>query len=355
MTYGLGSEDRDLPGFVVLNGGLIPPGGLDCFGSGFLPASYQGSVFKPGEHPRGQHRPGRGHARRSARQARPDPNARRRRRSNASATTTRSNRPSPITNWPSRMQTAVPELMDLDGETAATLRSSTASTTPYRADANLRPPVPAGPAAGRARRAVRRADLPRRRPRPLGPAQQPEEGTRGQRPGRRSADRRAAEGPEVAAACSTRRWSSGRASSAARRWPRAPTAATTTPSASSIWLAGGGDQGRAPSTARRMNTATTPSRTRSRSTTCTPRCSTCWAMDHTRLTFRFGGRDMRLTDVHGSVRPADPGLNVLSPVERPSGDRSRSDFSRTKQYLKDWKFSGPTKVGPTRPIRRGRD
>ncbi|OAI53012.1 sulfatase [Planctomyces sp. SCGC AG-212-M04] len=46
-TYGLGSESNNLPGFVVINGGLIPPGGLDCFGSGFLPASYQGSVFKP--------------------------------------------------------------------------------------------------------------------------------------------------------------------------------------------------------------------------------------------------------------------------------------------------------------------
>lgn len=47
VNYGLGSECRNLPGFVVLNGGLIPPGGLDCFGSGFLPASFQGSVFKP--------------------------------------------------------------------------------------------------------------------------------------------------------------------------------------------------------------------------------------------------------------------------------------------------------------------
>ncbi len=47
VNYGLGSLCRNLPGFVVLNGGLIPPGGLDCFGSGFLPASYQGSVFKP--------------------------------------------------------------------------------------------------------------------------------------------------------------------------------------------------------------------------------------------------------------------------------------------------------------------
>ncbi|WP_145392725.1 DUF1501 domain-containing protein [Stieleria neptunia] len=47
VNYGLGSVCQNLPGFVVINGGLIPPGGLDCFGSGFLPASYQGSVFKP--------------------------------------------------------------------------------------------------------------------------------------------------------------------------------------------------------------------------------------------------------------------------------------------------------------------
>ena len=47
VNYGLGSECKNLPGFVALNGGLIPPGGLDCFGSGFLPASFQGSVFKP--------------------------------------------------------------------------------------------------------------------------------------------------------------------------------------------------------------------------------------------------------------------------------------------------------------------
>ena len=47
VTYGLGSECQDLPAFVVLNGGLIPPGGMDCFNSGFLPAAYQGSIFRP--------------------------------------------------------------------------------------------------------------------------------------------------------------------------------------------------------------------------------------------------------------------------------------------------------------------
>lgn len=51
LGYGLGTENQNLPGFVVLNGGLIPPGGLDCFGSGFLPAAYQGSIFLPKEQP----------------------------------------------------------------------------------------------------------------------------------------------------------------------------------------------------------------------------------------------------------------------------------------------------------------
>jgi hypothetical protein len=51
VSYGLGSENKNLPGFIVLNGGLIPPGGLDNFNSGFLPAAYQGSVFRAGDPP----------------------------------------------------------------------------------------------------------------------------------------------------------------------------------------------------------------------------------------------------------------------------------------------------------------
>jgi hypothetical protein len=51
VGFGLGSECQDLPGFVILNGGLIPPGGMDCFNSGFLPAAYQGSIFNPGNNP----------------------------------------------------------------------------------------------------------------------------------------------------------------------------------------------------------------------------------------------------------------------------------------------------------------
>ena len=45
-TYGLGTSSRDLPGYVVLDGGLIPSGGVDNFASGFLPASYQASIMQ---------------------------------------------------------------------------------------------------------------------------------------------------------------------------------------------------------------------------------------------------------------------------------------------------------------------
>ncbi|MGH9628845.1 MAG: DUF1501 domain-containing protein [Bryobacteraceae bacterium] len=51
VTYGLGSECDNLPGFIVLESGLVPPGGLDLFGSGFLPASHQGTLFRKGKNP----------------------------------------------------------------------------------------------------------------------------------------------------------------------------------------------------------------------------------------------------------------------------------------------------------------
>ncbi len=57
INYGLGSPSVDLPGFIVLNGGLVPPGGLDNFNSGFLPAKFQGSVFRAGSEPVANIRP----------------------------------------------------------------------------------------------------------------------------------------------------------------------------------------------------------------------------------------------------------------------------------------------------------
>ena len=47
LTYGLGSENSDLPGFVVLiSGENNPDGGKSCWSSGFLPTTYQGVEFR---------------------------------------------------------------------------------------------------------------------------------------------------------------------------------------------------------------------------------------------------------------------------------------------------------------------
>jgi hypothetical protein len=52
VTYGIGSEASDLPGFVVLQSGPRGPrGGAVNWGSGFLPTSYQGVPFRPGAEP----------------------------------------------------------------------------------------------------------------------------------------------------------------------------------------------------------------------------------------------------------------------------------------------------------------
>jgi uncharacterized protein (DUF1501 family) len=47
VTYGLGSESQDLPAFVVTSSGKKgPSGGNSCWGSGFLPTVYQGVQFR---------------------------------------------------------------------------------------------------------------------------------------------------------------------------------------------------------------------------------------------------------------------------------------------------------------------
>jgi hypothetical protein len=118
-SYGLGSVNKDLPGFIVLNGGLIPPGGLDNFNSGFLPAAYQGSVFRAGNPP-------------VANIVRQEPTDRQQRakidlmQQLDAAFQSRQGKSdeveSAIANYETayRMQTSVPELMDIAGETAAT-------------------------------------------------------------------------------------------------------------------------------------------------------------------------------------------------------------------------------------------
>jgi hypothetical protein len=120
-TYGLGSECRNLPGFIVLNSGMIPPGGLDCFNSGFLPATYQGSLFRSGEEPIADLKRSEPSAQAQERKL-----ALMRRLDQGIVTRLGPNDQveSSIANYELayRMQAAVPDLMDLRGETEATRR-----------------------------------------------------------------------------------------------------------------------------------------------------------------------------------------------------------------------------------------
>jgi len=115
-SYGLGSESKDLPGFVVLNGGLTPPGGLDCFSNGFLPATHQASILKPDEYGMAHVRP-----------LEADPTRQQRKRNligklDAEHSNGVDAIESAIANQEMafRMQWAVPELMEIDGESPLT-------------------------------------------------------------------------------------------------------------------------------------------------------------------------------------------------------------------------------------------
>src|SRR5258708_26293090 len=49
-SYGLGSENQNLPAFVVMSDGAMKSG-AGAYGAGFLPAVYQGTVFRGGKNP----------------------------------------------------------------------------------------------------------------------------------------------------------------------------------------------------------------------------------------------------------------------------------------------------------------
>ena len=52
VTYGLGNESENLPAYVVMpQPEGTPEGGTPCWGSGFLPAVYQGALLRPGAKP----------------------------------------------------------------------------------------------------------------------------------------------------------------------------------------------------------------------------------------------------------------------------------------------------------------
>jgi len=115
-TYGLGSENENLPGYVVLNGGQIPAGGLDNFSNGFLPATHRGNLLNVIGTPLANVKPNEKSDRAQEIKRRL---AQKLNRDTAGGVDTLE---SAIANHElaARMQLAIPEVMSLDGETEAT-------------------------------------------------------------------------------------------------------------------------------------------------------------------------------------------------------------------------------------------
>jgi uncharacterized protein (DUF1501 family) len=116
VTYGLGAEADNLPGFVVLGSGMIPPGGMDCFGAGFLPAAFQGSMFRHGPKPVSDLAPSPGQAARQKLAAAFDRTLTDRLGAHDAIDAAIAN-----SELAARMQLAVPAVYDLKGETKETL------------------------------------------------------------------------------------------------------------------------------------------------------------------------------------------------------------------------------------------
>ena len=123
VTYGLGSENQNLPGFIVMvSGGSMPSGGKSLWGSSFLPSIYQGVQCRTGgepvlyvNNPKGMSR----EIRRKSLDAIRELNQRELELFRDSETLTR------ISQYELayRMQVAVPEVMDISRESKATLES----------------------------------------------------------------------------------------------------------------------------------------------------------------------------------------------------------------------------------------
>jgi hypothetical protein len=296
-SYGLGSLNKNLPGFIVLNGGLIPPGGLDNFNSGFLPAAYQGSVFRAGNPP-------------VANIARLEPSDKLQRAkldlmkeldAGLIARQGKSDEmESAIANYETayHMQTAVPELMDLAGETAATKEL-------YGLESKYAPTQTFGRQCLIARRLVERGARFLELTCPsVGTDRWDQHG--GLRDGHEK-NARAVDQPIAGLLKDLK--SRGLLDSTLVVWAgefgRTPFAQGSdgrdhNPFGFTIWMAGGGAKGgTAYGETDEWGYKVVKGKVEIHDLHAT--MLHLLGVDHKRLTFRFGGRDMRLTDVHGEV------------------------------------------------------
>ena len=300
-TYGLGSENDELPGYMVINGGLIPPGGLDNFTNGFLPATYQGSIIKPNAAGLANVKP----QEKSAGQQRSKLDlARRLDRGFAERVAAGGSAPDALESAISnqelayRMQTEVPDLLDLSGESADTKRA-------YGLEAEYKPTQIFGTECLLARRMVERGVRFVELTCPSINADRWDQHLK-LREGHTN-NARAVDQPIAALIRDLK--DRGMLDSTLVVWSgefgRTPFAQGSdgrdhNPQAFSMWMAGGGVKGGTITGA----TDDFGYRVVEKKFMIHDLHATMlhlMGIDHTKLTYRFSGRDMRLTDVYGHV------------------------------------------------------
>ena len=303
VNYGLGSENENLPGYVVLASGGSPLGGIGIYGNGFLPAVHQASLIDPSQLEPLTNITPRETANRQRKRLRFVEQVDRRQLSQFGHD---EQVESAIRNYETafRMQTAVPALVDLSEETEATRRL-------YGLDSSVKETAAYGQQCLLARRLVERGVrfveltcLPR--PAELGQIGNPWDQHGGLKTGHAEM---AQQVDQPIAGLIRDLKQRGLFEETLIVWAgefgRTPFAQGSdgrdhNPFGFSVWLAGGGIKG-----------GTTYGATDDLGYHAVENVATVydlWAtvlhqlgVDHEALTYRYGGRDFRLTDVHGNV------------------------------------------------------
>ena len=305
VTYGLGRECDELPGYVVLQSGDAGPphGGVACFGNGFLPSDAQGSIVRcDADPPLRDIRPWEDAA---GQRSRLDFLATMNRRFAAGAAAADAIEAAIRTRETAfRMQTAVPTLTDLSGETEATKQMYGLDAEDKQLAAYARQCLLARRLAEQGVRFIELSCLSYRvggggQPNPWDNHGKLKEGH----------ERMARQVDRPIAALLTDLDQRGLLDDTLVVWAgefgRTPFSQGSNgrdhnPLGYSIWLAGGGVKGGT------VLGATDELGYRAVEDVATlydlwATVLHCLGVDHEDLTFRHGGRDMRLTDVHGHV------------------------------------------------------
>jgi uncharacterized protein DUF1501 len=296
ISYGLGTENRNLPSFVVLSHGVVPCGGMENYSSGFLPVNHQATLFHADGVPIDNIRPP-GQARGAGRQNPMLDLVRDQNADFARSTGTESI----IRNYELayRMQSLVPDVLDLARESRATQQL-------YGIDSPIASKRLYGIQCLRARRLVESGVRFVEITCPPGASN----GAWDQHGDlRKGHEKNALDTDQAIAGLIKDLKSRGLLEETlvlcAGEFGRTPHSAGRDgrdhhPEGFSVWLAGGGVKGGT------IYGATDELGMHAVENMCTMHdlhatILHLLGVDHERLTYRFGGRDFRLTDVHGHV------------------------------------------------------